>query len=241
MAGFGYQWHRLLISRKKSIMINNMADYLETHEPEIKSYIKRPKTYYQGITLVGKYTYADYLTWPNDERYELLDGVPYMMSSPNEWHQWVIKYIHRQLEDQLEDQPCETYMAPLDVRLFHDAHDDNEEKDQSDTTVVQPDIFIVCDESKIKGLNYCKGPPNLIIEVVSPSTEHIDSGKKRSLYEKAGVPEYWIITHDKLRVYCLKKGSYMEETFWLKDSDLIELKSFRNIRINFSGILQRYP
>ena len=218
-----------------------MADYLETYDPATKSYSKRPKTYYQGITLVGKYTYADYLSWADDERYELLDGVPYMMSSPNERHQWVIKYIHRQLEDQLEGHPCETYMAPLDVRLFYNAHDENEEEDQSDTTVVQPDIFIVCDESKIKAQNYCKGPPSFIIEVTSPSTEHIDSVKKRSLYEKAGVPEFWIISNDKLQVYCLLNGSYTEETLRLKDSELIELKTFKNVSVNFSRLLQRYP
>ena len=68
-----------------------MADYLETYD-------KQPKTFYQGITLVGKYNYADYLTWGDDVRYELLDGVPYMMSSPNEKHQWITKQAIAKLQ-----------------------------------------------------------------------------------------------------------------------------------------------
>ena len=214
-----------------------MADYPETYDPGIKAYTKRPKTYYQGITLVGKYTYADYLTWGDDVRYELLDGVPYMMSRPNERHQWIILEIGQQLRNQLKDKPYVPYVAPMDVRLFYDEED---EKDNSDTTVVQPDILVVCDEKKIKGLHYFKGPPNLIIEVTSPSTESIDLGKKRFLYEKAGVGEYWAISQDRVYIYILQNDVYSEEVILLHDSNLIEFRTLQNIHIDFSGISQRY-
>ena len=213
-----------------------MADFLETFDPHSKIDNKQPKAFYQGITLVGKYNYADYLTWGDDVRYELLDGVPYMMSSPNERHQWITKQFMRQLEGQLESHPCEPYNAPMDVRLFY-----KEEKDKSDTTVIQPDIFLVCDEEKIKGLNYCKGPPNIVIEITSPATEDIDFGKKRLLYEKAAVPEYWVVTQNRVYIYLLLNGLYQEEVFLLENSVPIEFKTLENINIDFTGIYQRYP
>ena len=215
-----------------------MADYLETYDPHSKTYKKQPKTFYQGITLARKYTYADYLTWGDDVRYELLDGVPYMMSSPNERHQWIILDIVQQLQNQLKDKPCVPYVAPLDVRLFHNEEKD---KDETDTTVVQPDILVVCDEEKIKGLNYCKGPPNLVIEISSPSTEDIDFGKKRFLYEKAGIAEYWIVTQNRIYVYTLQDGFYSEEMFLLGESTQIEFRTLKNIFIDFSGAYRRYP
>ena len=210
-----------------------MADYLELYDSGSKSYTKSPKIYHQGITLAKKYTYADYLTWGDDVRYELLDGVPYMMSSPNEPHQWITAHIWQQLSVQLKDTPCEPYVAPMDVRLFY-------EDDSSDTTVTQPDILVVCDENTIRGLNYCKGPPNLIIEITSPSTESIDFGIKRFLYEKARVPEYWIVSQNRVYAYLLQNAVYSEEVFLLNNSNLIEIRTLKNIAIDFSGISQRY-
>ena len=211
-----------------------MADYLEVNDFDSKSSGKSPKNFYRGISLAEKYTYADYLTWDDDVRYELLDGVPYMMASPSERHQWIVYNIMRQLGDQLENKPCVPYVAPLDVRLFQ-----NEEN--SDTTVLQPDIFIVCDESKIKGLNYCKGPPNLIIEISSPTTENNDFVKKRFLYEKAGVPEYWVVSPNRVYVYTLDGKVYSEEVFLFNNSNIIEFKTLEDLYIDFSDISRRYP
>jgi Uma2 family endonuclease len=130
------------------------------------------------------YTYADYLTWPDDVRYELIEGVPYMMSpAPTRAHQSVLGYIFRKIGDYLEDGKCEVFVAPFDVRLNADTEDD---------TVVQPDILVVCDESKI-GDKAIVGAPDMVVEVLSPSTETHDRKVKYDLYENSGVKEYWIV------------------------------------------------
>ncbi len=88
------------------------------------------------------YTYADYCTWPEDERWELVDGVPYAMASPSDAHQVISVEISRQLANFLVGKPCQVFHAPFDVRLNAETGDD---------TVVQPDIFVVCDKSKRDG------------------------------------------------------------------------------------------
>ena len=90
------------------------------------------------------HTYADYLTWPDDVRYELIDGVAYLMApAPTLDHQDVVGEIYFQLRQALGDQPCRAYVAPVDVRLPH-----SNEADADVDTVVQPDVLVVCDPSK---------------------------------------------------------------------------------------------
>ncbi len=135
------------------------------------------------------YTYADYLSFKGDERMEIINGEIVMItSSPTPEHQWILKKIQNQLENFLEGKPCESYPAPLDVRLFEKEGDTPENVD----TVVQPDIIVVCDKNKFdkKGV---KGAPDLAIEILSPSTHRHDCLVKFNLYQRAGVREYWIV------------------------------------------------
>ncbi|HVJ48890.1 Uma2 family endonuclease [Desulfitobacterium sp.] len=134
-----------------------------------------------------KYTYADYLTWPENERWEIIDGTAYMQSAPTWQHQSISRELLLQFGEYLRNRPCQVFAAPFDLRL-----PESEEKDEDVTSVLQPDITIVCDSSKLKGTGYY-GTPDLIIEIISPSTGKMDRLYKFNKYEKAGVKEYWIV------------------------------------------------
>jgi Uma2 family endonuclease len=134
------------------------------------------------------YTYRDYLTWPDDERVELIDGVIYNMTpAPSRQHQGVCGELVRQLGNALLDGPCRVYAAPFDVRL-------PDEGDQADEarTVVQPDVVVVCDVGKLDDRG-CLGAPDLVVEILSPSTAAKDQIQKLRLYERHGVRGDWII------------------------------------------------
>ena len=123
------------------------------------------------------FTYSDYLTWPDDERWEIIDGVAYAMCpSPKEAHQKISFNITLMLGTLLANKPCSLYYSPFDV-VF------------SEKDVVQPDVFVVCDSKKIT-LDNIQGAPDLIIEILSPSTADKDRSVKKDLYERNGVKEY---------------------------------------------------
>ena len=134
-----------------------------------------------------EYTYGDYARWPNDERWELIEGVPYAMTAPSRIHQDVVLKVGVQIELYMQGKPCKVYLAPFDVRLPR-----KDEADEDVETVVQPDIVVVCDKLKLdkKG---CRGAPDWVIEVLSPSTTFKDMNTKRSLYETHGIREYWLV------------------------------------------------
>ncbi|MCL6447287.1 MAG: Uma2 family endonuclease [Armatimonadetes bacterium] len=135
-----------------------------------------------------RYTYGDYLNWPEEERWELIDGVPYAMSpAPPRRHQEILGELYRQFANYLLDKACKVYLAPFDVRL-----PEGNEKDTEVKTVVQPDLVVVCDQSRLDERG-CKGSPDLVIEVVSPTTLKRDLREKFYLYEKAGIKEYWVV------------------------------------------------
>lgn len=131
------------------------------------------------------YTYRDLLSWPEDQRWELIDGVAYDMTpAPIRRHQEILGDLHLQIGNFLIGKPCRVYMAPFDVLI--PKHDEGEEEID---TVVQPDIAVVCDRSKLTERG-CKGAPDLVIEILSPSTAEKDTLTKLKLYERAGVKEY---------------------------------------------------
>jgi len=156
--------------------------------------------------LARYYTYADYERWDTSVRCELIDGVVYMMPSPIARHQRIVGKIFKALSIALDDKKCEPFMAPLDVRLFP-------EEDKSDDTVVQPDVFVVCDESKIDDDRWCSGAPDVVFEVLSGSTAIIDINSKRKVYERAGVKEYWAVDSDSAIQWLLIDGKYEEHRF----------------------------
>ncbi|HCC38038.1 MAG TPA: Uma2 family endonuclease [Treponema sp.] len=133
------------------------------------------------------FTYADYKAWElaEGERYELIYGEAYAMSAPNARHQATLMALIGQFYQYFRGKSCKVYPAPYDVRLFF-------AEDESDDTVVQPDIVVVCDEKK-RGSEGCRGAPDFVAEILSPSNTVIEMGRKLKLYKKAGVREYWIV------------------------------------------------
>lgn len=135
-----------------------------------------------------RFTYGDYLKWPENERWELIEGVAYNMTpAPSTVHQRIVGEIFTQLHISLKDKKCEPFIAPFDVRL-----PENDESDDLIETVVQPDVVVVCDPAKIDKRG-CRGAPDFVVEVVSPSTAVKDQVTKTALYENHGVREYWIL------------------------------------------------
>ena len=132
--------------------------------------------------------YGDYLTWPEDSRYELIDGHAYAMSpAPDLAHQDVAGEIYLQTRLALRQQACRAFIAPVDVRL-----PERDEADERIDCVVQPDVLVVCDPAKLDRRGV-RGAPDWIVEVLSPSTAGHDQILKRDLYERHGVREYWLV------------------------------------------------
>jgi len=154
------------------------------------------------------YTYKDYLYWDDDTRYEIIDGVAYMMASPSAAHQGISRELTVMIYDFLKDKPCKVFAAPFDVRLFP-------EEDDSDATVVQPDILVICDSSKLADGKACKGAPDLVIEIMSGSSIIMDRKVKAEKYREAGVKEYWIVNPDNLEVLVnvLTGGRYVSTAY----------------------------
>lgn len=154
-----------------------------------------------------RFTYRDYCSWPDEERWELIDGVAYNMSpAPSLEHQeWVFE-IGRQIGNYLLGKPCRIFLAPFDVRL-----PEKNEPDDATFTVVQPDISVICDSTKLDQAG-CRGAPDWIIEVLSPGTAAKDQIVKKALYERHGVREYWLVhpTDHILIRYRLIEGRYAE-------------------------------
>ena len=183
------------------------------------------------------YTYADYLTWPDDARYELIDGEAFLMApAPLIEHQEVAGEVFRQLANQLDGKPCRPYIAPVDVRLPR-----KDEADAAIDTVVQPDVLVVCDPSKIDRRGV-RGAPDWLLEVLSPSTAAHDQIAKRRTYERAGVREYWLVhPGDRtLTVYLLENGRYgRPEIYELKDATPIGV--LPGVSIAWDALSERLP
>lgn len=154
-----------------------------------------------------RYTFADVLTWPDNERAELIDGEPVMMAPPTTAHQLISFEIGRQLGNYLEGKKCRAIPAPFAVRLFEKDGDSPEDVD----TMVEPDISIVCDSSKLDK-HGCKGAPDMVVEILSPSTQRHDQLVKLGLYQRAGVREYWIVDpmNKTVRVMLLDAGGVLQ-------------------------------
>ena len=135
----------------------------------------------------GLYTYAEYLLWKFEERVELLKGKLFKMSAPSPAHQVVQSNLNIELGLYFRNQKCQIYPAPFDVRLPAKG-----EIGDAIHTVVQPDLCVVCDRTKIDSRG-CIGAPDLVIEIISPGNSKKELKQKFKLYEEAGVREYWVI------------------------------------------------
>lgn len=172
------------------------------------------------------YTYADYLTWDEKIRCELIDGVVYMLAAPAWEHQSVSGELYGQLWQFLKGKPCRVFSAPFDVRLNADGRDD---------TVVQPDLVVICDRSKIKGTG-CVGAPDMVVEILSPSTAAKDKVRKFNKYWEAGVREYWLVNpdHKTATVHVLKNGEYTTREY--EETDVVKVHVLDGCEIVLSDL-----
>lgn len=181
--------------------------------------------------------YGDYLTWPDDKRYELIDGVAYAMSpAPDLAHQDVAGEIYRQVANLLVGRTCRAFIAPVDVRLPK-----RDEADGRIDTVVQPDVLVVCDAGKLDRRGV-RGAPDWVVEVLSPSTSGHDQIKKRAVYERHGVREYWLIhSIDRvLTVYTLDNTEFGKpEIYELRGET--QVKILPEIIIRWDDLAARLP
>jgi Uma2 family endonuclease len=162
-----------------------------------------------------RYTYDDYAALTDGVRYEVIDGALFAMAAPLEVHQIILAKMLVQFDAFLEGKTCIVIPAAYDVRLFADPDSpDDGTYHPDDTTVVQPDLVVICDKRK-RHPEGCRGAPDLVVEILSPSNSKHDTEVKYKIYQETGVREYWIVDPEAETVnrYNLKAGVYTGETF----------------------------
>ena len=143
------------------------------------------------LDLDGTYSYEDYLKWQFQERVELVRGkILPMTPAPSVRHQRILGKMHLQMGNHLFENSCQLFLAPFDVRLYNRKKSRKASKEIF--TVVQPDLCVICDETKLDEQG-CNGAPDLVIEVLSPGNSKREMNEKFELYEEAGVREYWLV------------------------------------------------
>jgi len=180
-----------------------------------------------------KYTYRDYLAWPEDLRSEIINGIIFDMTpAPSRQHQAISRNMFLQLHNFFRDRSCEVYYAPFDVRLPR-----GNEKDSDIDTVVQPDISVICDKKKLDDAG-CRGAPDFIIEIQSPSTAAKDLREKLDLYEKHGVKEYWVVSPEQEIVMAFTFSSrkeYGKPAVFMK-GETIESSAFQGLQVDLGEV-----
>lgn len=180
-----------------------------------------------------KYTFKDYLTWDDGNRWEIIEGAPYCMSLAPTWkHQKVSGELFRQIANYLTGKSCLIFVAPFDVLL--PAGDENNDDVQ---TVVQPDLAVICERAILKDIGYI-GAPDLIIEVVSPTSGKMDRVIKFNLYEKAGVKEYWLVQPEEkvLTVFQLGANQKYGRPESYSDEGLVKTAIFLDLTLDLKMI-----
>jgi Uma2 family endonuclease len=182
------------------------------------------------LDLTKQYTYADYLTWWFDDRVELLKGYIHKMAAPQDKHQRVSGNLSYEVRRFLNKTICQVRVAPYDVRLQRSM--DNSKI----TTVVQPDICIICNPDMIDERG-CNGAPDMIIEILSPSNSKRDIKDKYELYEEAGVKEYWIVypSEKSINVFLLVDGKYTLDGMYAEEG-MVPVKTIDGLAINLEEI-----
>lgn len=193
---------------------------------------------FKDLDLSKEYTYADYVKWTFSEVVELIKGRVFKMAAPLSNHQKTSSNLHRVLANYLYKKPCNVYHAPFDVRLPKPLHHRKTNKDI--TTVVQPDICIVCDMSKIDRRG-CVGAPDFIIEILSKGTAEKDIKDKFEVYEESGVQEYWLasVADQTVSVYRLSENNrYLADYRPYVQGDSIKVGIFDDFSILVEDIFE---
>ncbi|GHT09290.1 hypothetical protein FACS189426_07260 [Bacteroidia bacterium] len=199
-------------------------------------HVKEPAGLY--IDKYQLYTYADYLSWVDDKRRELINGVVYdMLSAPTRWHAGItinlafaVKWFIKKRKGK-----CKVYHAPFDVRFPKNG----ETADDKIYTVVQPDICVICDPNKLDGKG-CIGAPDLIVEVQSPSTATRDLREKFNLYEEAGVREYWVVFPrvKGITIFLLQENGKFDEGTTYEFSGKVPVSTLKGLEIDLEELFE---
>ncbi|MCF6094901.1 Uma2 family endonuclease [Microaerobacter geothermalis] len=182
----------------------------------------------------GNFTYMDYLKLGEELRYEVIDGQIYNMTpSPTPKHQDVITQLSVDFGLYLRGKQCRVFVSPIDVCLSDEREDLNKVKEW-----VEPDLVVVCDKNKI-GDKRIIGSPDLVVEVLSPSTAKKDRMVKYNRYQRAGIKEYWIVdpVHETIEVYLLEGGAFKQGGTYFKD-DTLPVSIFKDFMIDLSNIFR---
>jgi Uma2 family endonuclease len=188
------------------------------------------------FTEEDRFTYADYLTWDDEQRWELIDGEAFCMSpGPSRVKKKNIGEMYRQIANYLEERSCEVYLAPFDVRL----QDLPDASDEDTITVVQPDIMVVCDRDKLDDRGI-KGAPDLVVEIISPSTAKRDITVKHQLYQRHGVKEYWLLyPNDRtLLVYKLSEEGIYAQPKVFGEGDVVPVPLLGDLVIDMGKVFR---
>jgi Uma2 family endonuclease len=175
----------------------------------------------------SRFTLGDYLTWPEGERWELIDGTAFNMTpAPSVKHQDIAGKLYSRLEQRLAGKSCKPFIAPADVVL-------------SEENVVQPDVFVICDPSKITEQNI-RGAPDLIVEVLSPATARRDLREKKALYERFAVKEYLVADPLELYVqrFCLGEDGTYDKGEIFGPEEALPLKTLEGIVLNLWEVFE---
>jgi Uma2 family endonuclease len=134
------------------------------------------------------------------------------MSAPSDRHQAVLIALAAAFYNFFKDKPCKVRPAPYDVRLFY-------RPDETDDTVVQPDLSVICDEKK-RGPEGCRGAPDRVVEILSPSNTAIEMIRKFDLYRRAGVREYWVVSPEEktIHAYCFQDEKMLSRVYTAADA-----------------------
>ena len=188
------------------------------------------------LDLNKRYTYADYLTWMDDARRELFDGFIKMMTpAPSRKHQRVSIKLARFFDVFLDNKSCEVYQAPSDVRF---PKGNKVITDKQIYTVLQPDIYVICDLTKMDDRG-CLGAPDLVIEIVSPKNSKRDVKDKFEIYQDNGVREYWIVNpnDENVTVFTLDDKSKFQFVGIYAEDDKIPVNIFNgDLKIDLTEV-----
>jgi len=193
------------------------------------------------LDLNGTYSYADYLKWRLDVAVELIKGKIYKMSpAPSLKHQQVSRQLCIPLFEYFKGKKCQVFNAPFDVRLYDRKKSNRANRDIF--TVVQPDICVICDESKLDERG-CLGSPDLIIEILSPGNNQKELKKKFELYQECGVKEYWLVYpyEESITQFFLDEDSekYQLVSVYGCEDDIIPVL-FQDLVIDLDDVFETY-
>ena len=192
---------------------------------------------FADLDLSKSYSYADYLNWTFEERVELIKGKIFQMSpAPSSAHQRISSRLHLAIGNFLVGNKCEVFTAPFDVRLPRKSNNDKDI-----FTVVQPDMFVNCDPSKIDERG-CLGAPDVVIEILSPSNNKKELKYKHELYQEAGVKEYWIVDsrEKSLQIYLLTNEKLLASGhLYAEDNDVVTTPVLPGFSLDLAKLFEK--